>query len=132
MAKRLTDRIAEAAKSAQVPQLGAQRLAAVLGIKDEIEEVVKAGWALATIWRQLQNEGRFDGDYQAFRRAWSKAMQVKEHPKKEAALPAPDPVLPAASPPAPAAPAPSTKTEDGPRIISDPEQPFSFDNLKKR
>lgn len=127
---RLIDRIAQNTHSGPAQQKGAQRLAVVLAMKDEIDEALKAGWTLATICRQLQNENKFDGDYQAFRRAWLRMDRDKDLPRKETAPLAP--TLPAATPPPPSAPAPVEKNEDGPRIISDPQQPFSFDNLKKR
>jgi len=126
---RLIDRIAQNTHSGPAQQKGAQRLAVVLAMKDEIEEALKAGWTLATICRQLQNENKFDGDYQAFRRAWLRMDRDKDKnlPSKETAPLAPAP--PAAAPP-PSAPV--AKNEDGPRIISDPQKPFSFDNLKKQ
>ena len=127
---RLIDRIAQNTHSGTAQQKGAQRLAVVLAMKDEIDEALKAGWTLATICRQLQNENKFDGDYQAFRRAWLRMDRDKDLPRKEAAPLAP--TSPAAAPHPPSAPAPIEKNEDGPRIISDPQQPFSFDNLKKR
>lgn len=127
---RLIDRIAQNTHSGPAQQKGAQRLAVVLAMKDEIDEALKAGWTLATICRQLQNENKFDGDYQAFRRAWLRMDRDKDLPRKEAAPLAP--TSPAAAPPPPSAPTPIEKNEDGPRIISDPQQPFSFDNLKKR
>lgn len=59
-------------------RLGAQRLAAVVAIRDEIQEAKDYGWPMKAIWRQLQNEKRFPGDYQAFLRAWGQASKERE------------------------------------------------------
>ncbi len=70
----------------------------------EIQEALDCGWSLSTIWKQLQDEQKFEGSYQAFWRAWEKASSPSTATKKaqEAATEARD-------------------ASDGPRIVS--EQP---------
>jgi hypothetical protein len=133
MEKRLVERIVEAAKTEKMQQKGSIHLAVVLDIKDEIQEALENGWCFATIWRQLQNENKFVGNYHAFRRAWGRATESVSGAKKcsgqnflqvpsSSSVPKSKPALEEVSEP---------EAISGPRIFAEPQRIFSFENIKK-
>ena len=66
MALNLSARITERTKL-KSPARNAQNRAAFLALRPDIEEALKDGWPVKTIWETLHEEGKITYGYQAFR-----------------------------------------------------------------
>ena len=87
MKKKLSERIAERAKSKQQSR-NAKNRAQFLNVRDEIQEALDEKWTIKDIWETLHIEGAITFSYEAFRKhvnAWQNPSKppIKENQKAQ-------------------------------------------------
>ncbi len=65
MAKSLSERIA--ARAAKKPARNKANRAAFLAVRDDVKAALADGWPVKTVWETLNEEGKIEFSYQAFR-----------------------------------------------------------------
>lgn len=117
LTQRIADRVAKQDKGATK-----KNRAVFLALRSEVEEAMKDGWPIKTIWETLHDEGRVTFSYQAFR-LYVNRLIVQGSSDNQANAPGQAPpaeaVIPASK--AIAAPAPTTLQPTGPVLPKPPE-----------
>jgi nuclear transport factor 2 (NTF2) superfamily protein len=82
MKKKLSERIAERAKSKQQSR-NAKNRAQFLNVRDEIQEALDEKWTIKDIWETLHIEGAITFSYEAFRKHVNAWQNPSKPPTKE-------------------------------------------------
>jgi hypothetical protein len=82
MKKKLSERIAERAKSKQQSR-NAKNRAQFLNVRDEIQEALDEKWTIKDIWETLHIEGAITFSYEAFRNHVNAWQNPSKPPTKE-------------------------------------------------
>ncbi|MDR8093137.1 hypothetical protein KPB05_37405 [Burkholderia gladioli] len=86
MAKSLSERIAERARTQKAPGRGGKNRATFLALRQDIAKALADGWSARAVWETLKEEGKIDFSYDPFTKY---VKQLIEQPSTQPQAPAP-------------------------------------------